>query len=309
MGRLVVRRLLFSAPVLLGISLLVFVLVQISPGDPVIARLGSDYDPRLAEQMRRELGLDRPIPVQYADWLWRTIRGDLGRSLYLGQPVADLIRERVPVTFILAALTMGSALAIAVPLGVLAAGRKDSVLDAGSRLVAMVGISMPVFWVGLVLIVLFAHYLRWFPAGGTLREYGLRALVLPAISLGVSFAALITRMTRSSMIDVLAQDYIRTARAKGLRPNAVHFRHALLNAVLPIITLTGIQFGSLLGGAALTETVFGLPGLGRLLIQGIERRDYPLIQGAVLVVACIYVFANLAVDLLYAWFDPRLRYA
>ncbi|OFV81417.1 MAG: hypothetical protein A2W26_07020 [Acidobacteria bacterium RBG_16_64_8] len=309
MIRLVTRRLFLSVPVFLGISILVFVLVQISPGDPVAARLGPEYDPRIADLMRRELGLDRPIPVQYARWLAQAIQGDLGYSLYIGQPVATLIRERMPVTIILAALTMAISLLLAIPLGVVAAVRKDSALDNISRLIAMVGISMPVFWVGLVLIVLFAHYLQWFPAGGTPREFGLRALVLPAISLGISFAALITRMTRSSMIDILAQDYIRTARAKGLRPAVVNYRHALLNAILPIVTLTGIQFGTLLGGAALTETVFGLPGLGRLLIQGIERRDYPLIQGAVLVVASTYVLANLAVDLLYAWVDPRLRYA
>ncbi|MCZ7569744.1 MAG: ABC transporter permease [Ardenticatenaceae bacterium] len=306
--RYIARRLALLVPVLLGISLFVFSLIRFAPGDPVHAALGMDYDPKLAAEMKRELGLDKPIPQQYVWWVGRAIRGDLGRSIVAGETVQALIRSRLPTTLLLSLGSMVVALLIAVPLGIVSAVYKDSLIDNVSRLLAMIGISMPVFWLGILLLIAFALKLKWFPATGSLQENGLKAMVLPSIALGASFAALITRMVRSTMVDVLVEDYIRTARAKGLRSRAIYLKHAFKNAMIPVITVVGMQFGLLLSGAVLTETIFNLPGLGRLLVEAVSRRDYPLIQGVILVTSLIFVFANLLVDVIYLIVDPRIRY-
>jgi peptide/nickel transport system permease protein len=260
-------------------------------------------------QLRHQLGLDQSIPVQYVLWLGRVVTGDLGRALFSREPVLDLIISRLPTTVALSLGSMFVALVIALPAGILSAARKDTLVDNVSRLVAIVGVSIPVFWLGLIMLIIFAANLHWFPLGGTFQEYGWIAMVLPSIALGSGLAALITRMIRSNLLEVLGEDYVRTARAKGLHEAVVLSRHALTNALIPVITVIGLQFGTLLGGAVLTETVFNLPGLGRLLVESINRRDYPIIQGCVLVISFFFVAANLAVDLAYAIIDPRIRYS
>ncbi len=306
--RYIARRLVLLVPVLLGISFFAFSLIRFAPGDPVHAALGMDYDPKVAAQLQHELGLDKPLLEQYVWWLGKVLHGDLGRSIVAGETVQDLILSRLPHTLILSFTSMIVALLIAIPLGILAAIRKDSWIDNGSRILAMLGISMPVFWLGILLLIVFSLQLRWFPAGGSVTERGLSALVLPAITLGASFAALITRMVRSTMLEVLLEDYIRTARAKGLRDLGVYVRHAFKNALIPVVTVVGMQIGLILSGAVLTETIFNIPGLGRLLVEGVSRRDYPLIQGVILVTALTFVFANLLVDVIYVMVDPRIRY-
>lgn len=308
MGKYIVRRVLLALPVLIGVTLLVFTMMHFAPGDPVIVMLGPEFDQTTYDQLRQDLGLDQPLPVQYLIWLGRVVRGDLGKDFISKQPVAERMLLALPTTLVLAVGTTVVATLIGIPLGVIAAYRRDGIFDSVSRVLAVTGISMPVFWLGMLLIIFFAVQLRWFPAGGSMAEYGPKAMVLPAVALGVAHAALIMRMTRASMLEVLGQDYIRTARAKGLREFVVVQRHALSNVLIPIITVVGFQFGYMLGGAVLTETVFSLPGLGRLLIESIARRDYPLVQGCVLFIAVMFVFANLLVDVLYGVFDPRIRY-
>lgn len=306
--RYIARRLALLVPVLLGISIFVFSLIHFAPGDPVHAALGMDYDPELARQMERELGLDKPVLEQYVWWLLKVLRGDLGRSIVGGDTVQHLILERLPHTVVLAFGSMTIALIIAIPLGVISAIHKNSIVDDVSRILAMIGVSMPVFWFGILLLIIFSLRLRWFPTGGSFTENGLKALVLPSVALGTSFAALTTRMVRSTMLDVLTEDYIRTARAKGLQDRIVYLRHAFKNAMIPVVTVVGMQFGIILGGAVLTETIFNIPGLGRLLIEAVSRRDYPLIQGIILVIAFSFVLVNLIVDLVYMMIDPRIRY-
>jgi len=306
--RYIARRLVMVVPVVIGVTVVVFTLIRLAPGDPVQAMLGENPDPQVAVLLRRDLGLDQPLPVQYGIWLARTLRGDLGRSLFTREYVTTLIFDRAPTTISLAGLSMLVAIGIGVPAGVLAATRKDSWSDNLSRLLAMLGVSMPVFWLGLILIIVFALNLRLLPAGGSLDQNGPSALVLPAVALGASFAALIMRLTRSAMLEVLVQDYVRTARAKGLHEYTVNYRHALKAALIPVITVIGFQTGTLLGGAVLTETIFALPGLGRLLTSSINARDYPVILGSVLAVALVFVFVNLVVDVLYALLDPRIKY-
>ena len=306
--RYILRRVVLVIPVVVGVTVVVFALIHAAPGDPVQAMLGENPDPQVAALLRRDLGLDEPLPVQYVIWLGRVAQGDLGRSVFTREPVSKLILDRAPTTLGLAALSMTVAIAIGVPLGVLAATHKDGVFDNVSRMLAMLGVSMPVFWLGLVLIIVFALNLRVLPPGGSIDQHGPRALVLPAVALGTAFAALIMRLTRSAMLEVLGQDYIRTAHAKGLRRRSVHYRHALKAALIPVVTVIGFQTGTLLSGAVLTETVFSLPGLGRLLTSGIGARDYPLVLSSVLVVALIFVFVNLLVDVLYATLDPRIKY-
>lgn len=310
----VLRRLLLLFPVLFGITVLVFGLIHLIPGDPVIVILGSEYTSENAEALREQLGLDDPLPVQYGRWMGDVLRGDLGYSLfpfggvrYTGRPVSQLILSRMPLTFALTMGTMMLAVAIAVPIGLLTAVRPNSAFDNIMRVVAMLGISMPVFWFGLLLILVFAVQLRWLPSTGNFNSAGWKAIILPVVTLGIAQAALITRMTRSSMLEVLGEDYIRTARAKGLKNATIHWRHALRNAQIPVVTVVGLQFGSLLGGAVLTETIFSMPGLGRLLVDSVFRRDYTVIQGCILVITLMFVLTNLAVDLLYAWLDPRVR--
>jgi len=308
MMRYMARRIVLLLPVLLGISIFIFSLIRFAPGDPIHAALGMDYDPEVARQMEHELGLDLPVVQQYFWWLGKVVRGDLGRSIVAGETVQDLILDRLPHTMVLAFASMAVALVIAVPLGIVSAVSKDSPVDNLSRILAMVGISMPVFWLGILLMIAFSLKLRWFPPGGSLGQYGWKALVLPSISLGTSFAALITRMVRSSMLEVLLEDYVRTARAKGLKRRMIYLRHAFRNSMIPVITVVGMQFGLILGGAVLTETIFNMPGLGRLLVEAVNRRDYPLIQGVVLVISLTFVLVNLLVDATYMLIDPRIRY-
>lgn len=305
--RYVVRRLLLLIPVIIGVTFLVFLLTNLAPGDPVMVMLGPEYNPITAAQMREELGLDKPLLEQYVRWLGRAARLDLGKDFITKRSVAEQIQMRLPTTILLSLGSMIIAIGLGVPIGVVSATRRNSWIDNLGRIVAMLGVSMPVFWVGMLLIIAFAVNIRWFPAGGSVEEYGPIALVLPCAGLGASFAALIMRTTRASMLEVLSQDYVRTARAKGLSDAAVDYFHALTNALIPVVTVIGLQFGHVLSGAVLTETIFTLPGLGRLLVDAVARRDYPLIQGCVLVIALIFVFVNLLVDLLYHAIDPRIR--
>jgi peptide/nickel transport system permease protein len=313
MQRYIARRLLMLIPVTVGITVLVFALIHLIPGDPVVVILGSDYTPETAQLLREQLGLNRPIYMQYLSWIADVFRGNLGYSIfpfggvrYSGDPVSQLILSRLPVTLTLTFGTMAVAVIIAVPVGMASAVKRNSILDNIMRVLSIVGVSMPVFWFGLLLILAFAITLHWLPSSGNIRTLGMKAIILPAIALGVSQAALISRMTRSTMLEALGEDYIRTARAKGLKDVIVYYRHALRNALLPVVTVIGLQFGALLGGAVLTETVFTMPGLGRLLVESVFRRDYPVIQGCVLAIAFLFVMTNLVVDLLYAFLDPRV---
>jgi peptide/nickel transport system permease protein len=306
--RYVLRRILLLIPVLFTISVIVFAIIRFAPGDPALMMISfEDYTPELAEMMRAKLGLDKPIPVQYWIWLRRVLVGDLGKSLFTKDKVLDLMLARMPTTITLTFGTLILATLISIPLGVISAVHKDSWIDNLSRIAAMIGVSMPVFWFGLLLLVAFALKLRWLPPGGDVKRFGPTAALLPWLTLGMTFSALLTRTVRSEMIEVLQQDYMRTALAKGLKPIVAHYRHALKNAMLPVITVIGIQVGGLLGGAVLTETVFDMPGLGRLLVDSLLRRDYPVIQGCILLITLIFVLTNLVVDVTYAFFDPRIR--
>lgn len=309
-----IRRLLLAIPVMLLVATAVFLLLHLTPGDPVGVMLGSDASEQQRLAVRHQLGLDQPLPVQYVNWLGRVIRGDLGRSLFLDKPVTTALLERVQPTLLLTLMASLVAILIGLPTGVLAARRRGSWLDLGTMGVAMLGISMPTFWLGLNLILLFAVKLRWLPVAGYQPLSSgvwnsLRYLILPAVTLGTAQGALLARMTRSMMLEVLNQDYVRTARAKGLVERTVIVRHALRNAFIPLLTVIGLTFAVLIGGAVVTEQIFNIPGVGRLLIQAIGRRDFPLVQGTVLVIAALYVLINLAVDLLYAVIDPRIHHA
>ncbi len=307
--RYVLRRLLLLLPVLFVMSVIVFGIIRFAPGDPALMLLSfEEYTPERAEQMRQKLGLDQPIPVQYWIWLQRVLVGDLGKSLFTHDKVSELIANRMPTTLILTFGTLVVATLMSVPLGVLSAVRKDTWLDNISRIVSMIGVSMPIFWLGLLLLIAFALNLRWLPPGGDVIRFGPAAAILPWATLGVSYAALLTRMVRTEMIEVLQQDYVRVAQAKGLANLVVDYRHGLKNAMLPVITVIGFQVGGLLGGAVLTETIFDMPGLGRLLVDSLTRRDYPVIQGCVLVITFIFVITNLIVDVTYGFFDPRVKY-
>jgi len=302
------RRLLLLIPVLLGIGAVVFLLIHLIPGDPAQVMLGSEYDPVRAASLRQELGLNAPLPVQFAVWLGNMARGDFGRSIFTHDPVLSLIVQRMALTGQLAVSSMAIAVAIGLPTGIVSAMRRRGMFDVVSRVLSTIGIAVPVFWSGILLMLLFGLYLRWLPAGGGPSQYGIKALVLPSVVLGLWVAALLVRMTRSSLLQILTEPYIVTAHAKGLARRLVYFRHALKNALIPIITIVGLEFGGLLGGAVLTERIFSLPGLGSLLIESIYRRDFPVIQGAVLVVALWFVLINLLVDLAYAVADPRVLY-
>jgi ABC-type dipeptide/oligopeptide/nickel transport system permease component len=294
-------------PTIVGVSILTFALARLAPGDPIYAVLGSDYTEEQADQMRNELGLDRSIPEQYLIWVGDVARGDLGRSIVMNQDVTTIIEQRIPTTLYLAFLAVALALLISIPMGVLTAVYKDSWIDNLLRAISIVAASMPVFWTGILMVKLFSVRLGWFPAAGGLSDHGAKALVLPAVVLSSSFGALITRMVRSMMLEVIGDDYVRTARAKGLGQVPVLGTHALRNALIPVITVIGLQFGMILGGAVLTEAIFNIPGMGRLVMEAASRRDYPLIQGVVLVTAISFVLVNLLVDVIYAVADPRIR--
>ena len=305
MRRYIFRRLLLSLPVLLGVATLVFLLIHLIPGDPIDLMLGETAREADKEQLRRELRLDRPLPEQYGIFLSGLVRGDLGQSLHSHQPVAVAIGQRLPATVELALAALLFACALALPLGMLSAVRRDTGWDYAALSFAMLGAAMPNFWLGPLLIMGFALVLDWLPVSG--RD-GVGAVILPAVTLGSGMAAILMRMTRASLLDALGQDHVMVARAKGLSPVRVLARYGLRPAALPLLTLIGLQLGSLLAGAIITETIFAWPGLGRLTVQAILSRDYPLAQGCVLVIAAGYVLVNLLTDLLYAVADPRIRY-
>jgi len=306
--RYALGRLIGTVPVLFGVTLLVFLMAWVTPGDPVVAMLGEasqGISRQALDDLRRELGLDRPLPVQYVGYVAGLLRGDLGNSVRSRRPVLAEIRDRLPATLELALAALTIAVALGVTLGVLAAVRKRTWVDGAAIAVALVGVSIPVFWSGFLLMMVFALELGWLPASG---RGTWRHLVLPAVTVGVSSAAFIARITRGAVLEALAQDYVRTAKAKGLAPRRVVMRHALRNALLPIVTVVGLQLGGLLGGAVLTETVFAWPGVGRLLVDAIVARDLPLVQGSVLVISLLFILVNLAVDLSYAAINPKVRY-
>jgi peptide/nickel transport system permease protein len=290
--------------VVLGVSFLVFLLIHLIPGDPVEAMLGETSRPADRAELRHALGLDRPVLIQMSDYYRRLSRLDLGTSLYSRQPVRDVLIERVPATAELAAAGMAVAIVIAIPLGILAAARRDTPWDGGAMAFSMLGISIPNFVLGPLLMLVFALWLGWLPVSG--RE-GPASLVLPAITLGTALAAVLARMVRASVLETLSEDYVLTARAKGLSWGRTLLRHALPNALLPVMTLLGLQLGALLSGAVITEAVFSWPGLGQLTVESIQRRDYPVVQACVLLISISYVIVNALTDLAYAWMDPRVR--
>jgi len=306
MLRYTLRRLLFLLPILYAVSTLVFFFIHVIPGDPVDAILGEQALVSDRQALRRQLHLDEPLWQQQLRFVDGLLHGDLGRSLLSREKVTTMIARSFPATMHLALAAILIALGLALPLGVLASLRRGSWLDRGSMLFALVGIAMPNFWLGPLLALLFAVQLDWLPLAG--RDLP-GSVLLPALTLGASMAALTSRLTRSSMLDILGEDYIRTARAKGLSQRRVIAKHALVNALNPVVTIVGLQIGALLAGAIVTEKVFSWPGIGTLLLTAIERRDYPVVQGCILVIAVSYVLVNVATDLLYARLDPRVRFS
>jgi peptide/nickel transport system permease protein len=310
--RFLITRILSAVPVLLVVSLVTFLLIWLVPGDISAELGGTDATPEELEAIRRRLGLDRPLWERALAWYGDLFRGDLGYSYLLQRPVLDAVLERLPVTLSLAGLALVLATVMGLMLGILAAVRHNTLADQGAMVTALIGLSIPDFWFGIVLIILFGVWLGWLPTGGfvALTDDPLgwaRSMTLPAMTLALTQMGVIARMTRSSMLDVLGQDYVRTARAKGMPRGTVVFRHALRNAMVPIVTVVGVLTGILLSGAVVIETVFSLPGVGRLIVGAIQRRDFPIIQGGLLVTACVFVFVNIIVDMLYGWFDPRVR--
>ena len=308
-----IRRVLATIPVVLMVALFVFSLLYIAPGDPAAIIAGDQATPADVDRIRESLGLDRPFLVRFFEWLWHVVQGDLGTSIFTNLPVSHMIAQRIEPTLSLMTLTLILSLSTAIPIGVIAAWKHGTILDRTVMTLAVFGYSTPVFVVGYVLAYIFALQLDWLPVQGfTSISQGLfpflRNLILPAVALGLIYMALIARITRATMLDVLSQDYVRTAKAKGVAQKGILFVHALKNAAVPIITIVGIGFATLIGGSVVTESVFAIPGLGRLTVDAILRRDYPVIQGVILLFSFIYVAVNLAVDLLYTVFDPRIRY-
>lgn len=331
--KILVRRLIGSVPVLLGISFLIFMLMHIAPGDPVTLLLGDDATPEDVERTRREWGLDKPLMVQYLDFISRAVTGDFGSSLKFNEPVIKLIAERLPATLELAFASLIVAILLAVPLGVYSAIKHNSLLDHAGMSVALIGVSLPNFWLGIMLIYFLGGQLNLLPVAGRI-DYGIEVrtitglylfdslvtgnfvafwsackhLLMPAVTLGSALAAIVTRISRSSVLEVMRQDYVITARAKGLSERTVIWRHILRNALITVVTILGLQLGALLSGSVITETVFSYPGIGDLLIQSISARDYKLTQVLILMFAVTYFAVNLLVDLLYCWIDPRIRF-
>ena len=335
MGRYILRRLFQLVPVLLGISLLVFAFLHLIPGDPAVTMLGDRATPDQVEALRERMGLNEPLPLQYLSFLGSLLTFDLGTSIFTGVPIWEEIKLRWPATFELSVMAMLIALLLGIPAGVVAAVRKNSIVDNLTMSGSLLGVSMPVYWLGLLLVYLFAVNLQWLPPSGriginvgyefepitgfflfdaivqgnfaALRDV-IAHLVLPAATLSTIPLAILARITRSAMLEVLSQDYIRTARAKGLLEFWVISKHALKNAMLPVVTIVGLEFGTLLGGAILTETIFSWPGIGKWIYEGILQRDYPVVQGGVVFVAFVFVLVNLIVDISYAFLDPRIQY-
>ncbi len=318
MFRYLLRRILLMAPTLVIVTFLVFLLLFLSPGDPILLLVPIDEVGQMTDeemdQLRHKLGLDRPIPVQYADWLVHVLQGDLGRSIHQRRAVSDLLQARFPVTLELALLSVLTATIVAVPIGIYTAVRPGSIGDFVGNIVALMGVSAPNFWVALLLIILFAVQLRWLPAGGFVRishnpvEH-IERMILPVITLSTALMAVTMRLTRSSMLEVLNEDYVRTARSKGLAQRRIVFVHALKNALIPVVTTVGIQIGRILGGTIVIEIIFSFPGMGKLLLDAIFGRDFPVVQGSVLLITLTFMGINLFVDLTYAVIDPRIRYA
>lgn len=308
----IARRLLLAIPTLLIISLFVFSLQKLLPGDPVLVMAGEERDPALLELLREKYHLNDPIPMQYAAWIGNAVRGDLGISLRTNQPVVDLIAEKLPVTLQLALMSMSFALLIGIPLGVLAAVKKNTFLDYLTSVLALSGLSVPNFWLGIMLILLVSVKLGWLPASGYQPFFvdpllSLKTMLMPSFVLGNALAASMMRHTRSAMIGVLSSDYVRTARAKGLSERAVILSHGFRNAVLPIVTLSALLFGELLAGAVLTEQIFTIPGFGKLIVDAVFTRDYAVVQGVVLCTAIGFIGMNLLADVLYVVLNPRMR--
>jgi len=302
--RFLVRRVLLTVPVLLGVATLVFSLIHLVPGDPAQAMLGDGASPQDIAELRTSLGLDRSLPSQYAAFMTSAVTGDLGRSFRTGQPVTQMIAERVPATAELALAAMTVAIVLAIPLGIVAAVWKNTWADHAAMTFSLAGISIPNFWLGPLLAIVFAVELGWLPVSGR----GTPAhLVLPAVSLGLALSAILARMTRASLLEELGELYVRAARSRGVSPVAAVLGHALRNSLIPLVTIVALQFGAVLTGAVITETIFAWPGIGRLLIQSIGFRDYPMVQGCILLIAVTYVTVNLLTDILYGVLDPRIR--
>ena len=310
--RHILARLAALIPILLGLSIASFALVHVIPGDPALVMLGGEGTPQQVQELRKQLGLDRPLIVRYGEWLGRVLRGDLGESLYNRTRITDELRWRFPTTLALVCLSLLLSIGVGVPAGLISAVYRNSWIDHAARLLTLVSLSLPSFWLGLMLILLFSLKLNLLPIVGykpiTIDSWGgIRFLILPGAALGTYLAALLARLVRSSVLEVLGQEYIRTARAKGLPERVVLFRHALRNALVPAVTVIGINVGILLGGSAVIETLFVLPGVGQLVVTALYNRDLPVIQGLILYISVLYVLINLAVDLLYTYLDPRLR--
>jgi len=302
--RFLVRRLLLTIPVLLGVATLVFSLIHLVPGDPAQAMLGDGASPQDIAELRTNLGLDRPLLTQYASFLGSALTGDLGTSFRTGQPVTLMIAERVPATAELALAAMTVAILLAIPLGIVAAVWKNTAADHAAMTFSLAGISIPNFWLGPLLAIVFSVELGWLPVSG---RGTLAHLVLPAVSLGLALSALLARMTRASLLEELGELYVRAARARGASPVAAVLNHAMRNSLIPLVTIVALQFGAVLTGAVITETIFAWPGIGRLLIQSIGFRDYPMVQGCILLIAVTYVTVNLLTDVMYGVLDPRIR--
>jgi peptide/nickel transport system permease protein len=305
MGLYIRRRLLQSILVVWGVSVLVFFLLRLAPGDPVSLLLSETASPEQMEAVREKWGLNEPIPVQYMVFLGRAVQGDLGDSLFFQQPALEVLLERMPATLQLSAVALLFSLSVAIPVGMMSALKRDSFWDYLGTTLAMLGQAIPPYWLGIMLILVFSVGLGWFPTSGRGTIWH---LILPAITLGSVLMALITRLVRSGMLDVLGEDYIRTARAKGLQERSVIVRHALRNILIPLVTVVGLQLGALFGGAVITESIFAWPGVGRLALQAINARDYPMVQASVLFISVVYVFLNLLVDIIYVYLDPRIRF-
>ena len=300
----ILQRLLGALLVIFGVVSIVFLLIHMIPGDPVEIMLGESASTADREALRIALGLDQPVWIQFQQYLAGLLHLDMGNSIHFRRPVSDLLLERLPATGLLAAITLLITILMALPLGIIAAVRRDTAWDTGAMTFSMLGVSIPNFWLGPILILVFSLWLGWFPVSG---RNGFGSVILPALTLSTGLVAVLSRMVRSSMLEVLGEDYMRTARAKGLLPQRVILHHGLRNALLPVITLLGLQLGALLAGAVITETVFSWPGVGLLTIESIQSRDYPVVQACVLLISVTYVLVNLLTDLAYAWIDPRIR--
>jgi peptide/nickel transport system permease protein len=309
----VVKRILMAIPILLGISVIAFFLIRLVPGDTVTALLGVNYNEEQALILRAKYGLDKPLVIQYFIWLKNVLAGDFGNSFFTKEPVLSAIADRLPVTLQLMFMSFLYSIFIAIPLGTVAAIKRNSPVDYGASFLGLLGVSVPNFWLGTLFILFFSLNLKWFPSGGFISFFedpvqNLRYMIMPSVALGTSVGAVVMRMTRSSMLEVLGQDYIKMAEAKGVTDNRLILHHALKNGFIPVVTVLGIQMGYLLGGSVVIEKIFSLPGVGQLSLQAITNRDYALMQGCILLVASGFVIINLLVDIIYAFLNPRIRY-